>query len=74
MVFHSFDMQYRSQSMVKIYVKYGKCQDLSLHEMAVFEPDCARVLWLGVELYYGTLLGDNFVTSKTLECRGQLNA
>ena len=32
--------------------------------MAVFEPDCARVLWLGVELYYGTLLGDKFVTSK----------
>ena len=44
MVFHSFDMQYRSQSMVKIYVKYGKCQGLSLHEMAVFEPDCARAL------------------------------
>ena len=53
MVFHSFDMQYRSQSMVKIYVKYGKCQGLSLHEMAVFEPDmraralarCRIVLW-----------------------------
>ena len=42
--------------------------------MAVFEPDCARVLWLGVELYYGTLLGDKFVTSKTLECRSPLNA
>ena len=67
-------MQYRSQSMVKIYMKYGKCRGLSLQEMAVFELDCARVLWLGVALYYGTLLGDKFVTSKTLECRAPLNA
>ena len=42
--------------------------------MAVFEPDCARVLWLDVELYYGTLWRDKFVTSNTLECRGPLNA
>ena len=58
MVFRFFDMQYRSQSMVKIYMKYGKCQGLSWHEMAIFDPDCARVLWLGVEVY-------KFSTSKS---------